>query len=101
MKKDFWRDPLRTCMMAVPQGRSAGMLCAALWTAVPVSAYAALAEETREPQTLDALIEAFMEENGLNENNFSVCYYNTVTGESYSFNENKMMDAARNCANSV
>lgn len=26
MKKDFWRDPLRTCMMAVPQGRSAGML---------------------------------------------------------------------------
>ena len=35
-----------------------------------------------------------MEENGLNENNFSVCYYNTVTGESYSFNENKMMDAA-------
>ena len=44
MKKDFWRDPLRTCMMAVPQGRSAGMLCAALCAVFAAAAYAMLRE---------------------------------------------------------
>lgn len=44
MKKDFWRDPLRACMMAAPQGRSAGMLCAALCAVFAAAAYAMLRE---------------------------------------------------------
>ena len=38
-------------------------------------------------QTLEELMTQFMEENGLDESNFSLCYYNTVTGEQYRFNE--------------
>ena len=40
-----------------------------------------------EGKTLDELITQFREENGLDESNFSVCYFNTVTGEQYRFNE--------------
>ena len=36
----------------------------------------------------------FMEENYLNEQNFSMSYYNTVTGESYAFEDTHMMVAA-------
>ena len=32
-------------------------------------------------KTLEGLIAEFMQENYLNETNFSLCYYNTVTGE--------------------
>lgn len=39
-------------------------------------------------------VDSFMTENGLNENNFSVAYYNTVTGETYSFNETKFFTPA-------
>lgn len=47
-----------------------------------------------EAQSLEQVMEAYMQENGLNESNYSVSYYNTVTGESYAFNDEIMMVAA-------
>lgn len=52
-------------------------------------AYAAIAGKT-----LEGLIAEFMQENYLNETNFSLCYYNTVTGEEYCYNETAFMIAA-------
>jgi len=37
--------------------------------------------------TAESVITAFIEENGLNEKNFAISYYNTVTGESYAWND--------------
>lgn len=45
-------------------------------------------------KTLDELLAEFMEIYALNENNFAISYYNTVTEESYDFNETAMMIAA-------
>ena len=45
-------------------------------------------------RTLEEIMADFMAENALGESNFSLSYYNTVTGESYDFNENGMMIAA-------
>lgn len=53
---------------------------------VPVSA--------QETTDLGQALQAYMEENGLNEENFALSYYNTVTGESYDFNDEKFMIAA-------
>lgn len=61
---------------------------------IPVSAFEPFTADDVEDKTLEALMDAFIAENGLNENNFSIYYYNTVTGEEYCFNENTMMDAA-------
>lgn len=47
-----------------------------------------------ELPTLSSLMERFMQDNGLDEENFSLSYYNTVTGESYSFAGSKLMLAA-------
>ena len=38
MKKDFWRDPLRCSMLAVPQGRGVVALCAGLCAAFAAAA---------------------------------------------------------------
>lgn len=47
------------------------------------------------PQTeLDDILADYMAEMGLNESNFSLSYYNTVTGEQYAFNDKKFMVAA-------
>lgn len=51
----------------------------------------AAAQETSE---LEQVVQTYMEENGLGEGNFSLSYYNTVTGESYAFNDKKFMIAA-------
>lgn len=40
---------------------------------------------TDEADDLQTQLTAFMRENGLNENNFSMSYYNLSTGESYAF----------------
>lgn len=45
-------------------------------------------------QSLEAVMADFMEENGLNEHNFSLSYCNTVTGERYAFNDKCFMVAA-------
>lgn len=44
--------------------------------------------------TLEQVVADFMQEHQLSENNFSISYYNTVTGESYDFNEKKFSIAA-------
>lgn len=44
--------------------------------------------------TLDDVMASFMEQFRLTENNFSISYYNTVTGESYDFNEKNFQIAA-------
>ena len=47
------------------------------------------------PETeLDGILADYMAEMGLNEKNFSLSYYNTVTGEHYAFNDKKFMVAA-------
>ena len=56
---------------------------------------ACFAEESEiAGKTLDGLIGAYMQQHGLNEENFAVSYYNTVTGETFEKNENKLMIAA-------
>ena len=47
--------------------------------AVNAFAYTPISADEVGEQTLEELMNVFMEENGLNENNFSICYYNTVT----------------------
>jgi len=74
-------------------------LCALLLAALAAAACAppARAEENADRfagKTLAQAVETFMAENGLDEQNFAVSYYDTVTGETYSFNETKMMTAA-------
>lgn len=44
--------------------------------------------------TLDERMEQFRAEYGLTEQNFSLCYYDTVSGEEYRFNDKKFMVAA-------
>lgn len=44
--------------------------------------------------TLEEAVAEFMQEYQLTENNFSISYFNTVTGESYDFNETKFAIAA-------
>jgi len=38
-------------------------------------------------RTLEDVVTEFREAHGLTEQNFSLCYYNTVTGEEYAFND--------------
>ena len=51
------------------------------------------AEEATAPD-LAALFDAFRAERNLTEDNFAVSYYDTVTGESYDWNETHMLVAA-------
>lgn len=44
--------------------------------------------------SLDEIITLYMNENGLNESNFSISYYNFYTEDSFYFNENTLMFAA-------
>ncbi len=57
---------------------------------LPAAAY----EVPEELSDLDGVMADFMAANGLSQNNFSLSYYNTVTGESWAFNEDAMMVAA-------
>lgn len=50
--------------------------------------------EAEEASSLAALFDSFRAEWGLTESNFAVSYYDTVTGESYDWNETHMMVAA-------
>ncbi len=47
-----------------------------------------------EPSELEALMEQFRADYGLNEENFSLCYYNTATGETYRYNDETFFFAA-------
>lgn len=45
-------------------------------------------------QTLEEIMSQFQEDYGLNEQNFSLCYRDTTTGEEYRFNDTSFMVAA-------
>lgn len=45
-------------------------------------------------QTLEEIMSQFQEDYGLDEQNFSLCYRDTATGEEYRFNDTKFMVAA-------
>ena len=50
--------------------------------------------EAEEEASLAVLFDRFRADRGLTESNFAVSYYDTVTGESYDWNETHMMVAA-------
>lgn len=50
--------------------------------------------EDAEDQTLEARMEVFRSEHGLNEDNFSISYYNPATGERYTYGADRLMPAA-------
>ena len=59
----------------------------------------ALAAESYTPpdisgKSVEELIDAFREEHNLDETNFELSYYNTVSGESYDYNETKLLYGA-------
>ena len=68
------------------------LLLTSMLLALTAGVSAADAEPAED--TLEARVAQFMEENYLNEQNFSMSYYNTVTGESYAFEDTHMMIAA-------
>ena len=68
------------------------LLLASMLLALTAGVSAADAEPAED--TLEARVAQFIEENYLNEQNFSMSYYNTVTGESYAFEDTHMMVAA-------
>lgn len=68
------------------------LLLASMLLALTAGVSAADAEPAED--TLEARVAQFMEKNYLNEQNFSMSYYNTVTGESYAFEDTHMMVAA-------
>ena len=71
-------------------------LCAVclLQTAAPVLAAEAYPAPDVSGKTVEELIDAFRADHDLTEDNFELSYYNTVTGESYDFNETKMLYGA-------
>ena len=68
------------------------LLLASMLLALTAGVSAADAEPAED--TLETRVAQFMEENYLNEQNFSMSYYNTVTGERYAFEDTHMMVAA-------
>lgn len=60
----------------------------------PLEAGGAAPDAPAQEEDLAALFEAFRAEHSLTEDNFAVSYYDTVTGESYDWNETQMLVAA-------
>ena len=54
----------------------------------------AVSAEGAAEQTLEEFMESFRAENGLDEDNFSISYYNPGSGERYSFGADRLMLAA-------
>ena len=71
-------------------------ICAAGLFSMAVPALAA--EDYPPPdisgKSIEELIDAFREEHNLDEMNFELSYYNTVSGESYDYNETKLLYGA-------
>lgn len=51
------------------------------------------ATEPADSESLSSRVQNFIAENDLNGSNFALCYYNSDTGESYSFNQNAYFPA--------
>ncbi len=83
--------------MGILRRALAGLLAAAALAAPALAAEpagAALPEAQPASEALTAVMDEFLADYGLNEGNFSLCYYNTVTGEEYRFNDEAFMIAA-------
>lgn len=65
-----------------------------LLTLLKVGALAYTPPEDFGERTLEEVVTAYRESRGLNESNFSLSYYNTVTEEAYAYNDTKFMVAA-------
>ena len=64
------------------------------WAVVLLVLSLSLAVSAGALEELEVLLTEFREEYGLNENNFSLCYRDTVTGEEYRFNDTVFLFAA-------
>ena len=64
------------------------------WAVVLLVLSLSLAVSAGALEELEVLLTEFREEYGLNENNFSLCYRDTVTGEDYRFNDTAFLFAA-------
>lgn len=64
------------------------------WGAVCLALFCALTGTVGAAGELERVMDEFREEYGLNENNFSLCYRDTVTGEEYRFNDKAFLFAA-------
>ena len=64
------------------------------WALVLLVLSLSLAVSAGALEELETLLTEFREEYGLNENNFSLCYRDTVTGEEYRFNDTAFLFAA-------
>ncbi len=64
------------------------------WALVLLVLSLSLAVSAGALEELEVLLTEFREEYGLNENNFSLCYRDTVTGEEYRFNDTAFLFAA-------
>ncbi len=64
------------------------------WAVVLLVLSLSLAVSAGALEELEVLLTEFREEYGLNENNFSLCYRDTVTGEEYRFNDTAFLFAA-------
>lgn len=63
------------------------LLAAVLCLTVGAAAYEVPTDFT--DRTVEDVVTEFREAHGLNEKNFSICYYNTVTGEEYTWNDTR------------
>ncbi|MGN1002533.1 MAG: serine hydrolase [Oscillospiraceae bacterium] len=68
-------------------------LLLALLLSLPCRAAAEEPDDAFSGKTFDEIMAAFMEENGLTEENFSMGWYNTGTGESWYFNADRFLPA--------
>lgn len=71
-----------------------GLLLAALLALLTIPAWAYAIPTDYSELSLEDAVAEFMEANGLDESNYSVSYCNTVTGETYAFNDAAFMTAA-------
>ena len=71
-----------------------GLLLAALLALLTIPAWAYEIPTDFSERSLEDAVAEFMEANGLDESNYSVSYCNTVTGETYAFNDAAFMTAA-------
>ena len=70
------------------------ILLLAILLTLTVPAFAYEIPEDFTGLSMEEVMADFMAERGLNEENYSVSYTNTVTGETYAFNDEKFMVAA-------
>ena len=71
-----------------------GLLLAVLLALLTIPAWAYEIPTDYSERSLEDAVAEFMEANGLDESNYSVSYCNTVTGETYAFNDAAFMTAA-------